>query len=759
MLLPLISIEQNEVIKKLNNNNNVIVDSVAGSGKTTCILHIAIYFKNLNILLLTYNKRLRLETKEKTIKLNISNLETHTYHSFCVKYYNNKCFTDKIIRDILKSNIKIKLKQKYDLIILDEAQDITPVYYELICKIYKDNYTFLNDNNILNKIFKENNDKKNNEINKCTQKGDPTICIFGDKYQSIFQFNNADERYIIYGDKLFNFNNLSWEKCKLSISFRITYQMSLFINNCLLYDERIKSNKKEINWPRQQTQTNLKIKLLPRYIICNCWKYPINELEYYLNLGYLPEDIFILAPSIKSPNNPIRQFENQIKNKYKNILIYVPNNDDDNLDEEILKNKLVFSTFHQTKGLERKVIIIFSFDESYFKYYKKNQDETICPNELYVATTRGLEHLTLLHNNENKILPFLNISNLKKYCNYLNIDNKEQIKDSKKEEIKTGVCNFIKYIPNNILDECIKLLKIKIIRNISKDIIFIENKISINNNLGIKGKKTECISYETVYEINGIAIPCYYELLKTGTINIFNHLKLIKFEEQIKEQIENIKLRAQKRPKKITLGNIVHYEENDIYKKYDLNNINIKKLTIGELLYISNCWTATINNKINYLYKIYQIKNYDWLSLDILKKCVNRLNTLNISKNAIFEYTLEGNLCYKNKVIEIYGSIDCIDINNKNIYEFKCVKTLDITHYLQIAIYMYLYIKNNNTENVNYYLYNILTNELIEISCNIENLKIIVEKIVEYKYFIREKINTDKFIKNTIKIKDKYFIK
>ena len=65
MKLPEISIEQNNIIKELLLNNNVVVDSVAGSGKTTCNLHIAKYFHNINILLLTYNSKLKLETREK----------------------------------------------------------------------------------------------------------------------------------------------------------------------------------------------------------------------------------------------------------------------------------------------------------------------------------------------------------------------------------------------------------------------------------------------------------------------------------------------------------------------------------------------------------------------------------------------------------------------------------------------------------------------------------------------------------------------
>jgi superfamily I DNA/RNA helicase len=138
----------------------VVIDSVAGSGKTTCNLHIANHFNDMHILLLTYNSKLKIETRERVNKLNIKNIEIHSYHSFCVKYYDHKCFTDSIINKIINKKNNPLREFNYDLLVLDEAQDISSLYYELICKIYKDN---------------------NNPSAK--------ICIFGDKNQSIFSFN------------------------------------------------------------------------------------------------------------------------------------------------------------------------------------------------------------------------------------------------------------------------------------------------------------------------------------------------------------------------------------------------------------------------------------------------------------------------------------------------------------------------------------------------------------------------------------------
>ena len=382
MKLPEISIEQNNIIKELLLNNNVVVDSVAGSGKTTCNLHIAKYFHNINILLLTYNSKLKLETREKAKKLGLHNLEVHSYHSFCVKYYDNQSFNDTIINKIIKTKKKPLKQFNFDLIVPDEAQDITSLYYELICKIYKDN---------------------NNTNTK--------MCIFGDKKQSIFDFNKADQRFIEYASKLFNFNSYNWVKCNLSVSFRITFEMSLFINKCLLKEDRIISNK----------ITNNK----PRYIICDCFGEKLGtssrtfeEIKYYFNLGYKPSDIFVLAPSVKSIKSPVRQLENKIKREMPDVMVYVPTSDDEKLDEELLEGKIIFSTFHQTKGLERKVVIIFNFDNSYFEFYKKDANPCICSNELYVATTRGIDHLTLFHHYNNEYLHFIDKNNIQTYCHF-----------------------------------------------------------------------------------------------------------------------------------------------------------------------------------------------------------------------------------------------------------------------------------------------------------------------------------------------------
>ncbi len=102
--LPPASLEQQNAVNSIINGNNLILDSVAGSGKTTTILHIATQNKDKNILLLTYNKKLKLETQERRDKLELTNLEVHSYHAFGVKYYSHKCHIDSGIIKVIENN-------------------------------------------------------------------------------------------------------------------------------------------------------------------------------------------------------------------------------------------------------------------------------------------------------------------------------------------------------------------------------------------------------------------------------------------------------------------------------------------------------------------------------------------------------------------------------------------------------------------------------------------------------------------------------
>jgi len=667
MNLP-ISDEQCLIINYLK-TNNVMVDAVAGSGKTTTNLHIAKHNKSKKILLLTYNAKLRLETKEKCIIHELRNIEVHSYHSFCVKYYDTRAYRDKVIKKIITENTELKTNINFDIIIIDEAQDVKLIFYNLVCKIIKDN---------------------KNEIK---------MCVLGDKSQSIYNYSGSDERYLTYADKCFaSINNLEWKRCGLTESFRITNGMALFVNKYLLNYKQIVSNK----------QGNK-----PEYVICNIFKTPFEYIQSYLNNGYAPSDIFILSYSLRNPAHPALTLENDIKTKLKNINIYVANSDDESVNKEMLRDKLVFLTFHQAKGLERKIILVFGFDNSYFKYFDKNNDNKfVCPNVLYVAATRAMEHLVLFHSHDHEYLPFINPVKLHEYTNL--IIKKELSACNRgtpppKIESPISLC---RHLSSEVIGNCMELLNIRSIRPIGAKIVL--------------PKVINDITTEEVACINGIAIPIYFQYLKTRTLAMLDYLT----------DNENITL--------LTQG---CYDKNEVNALYTIDEIKQEiennNLSIEKMLYLATRWWS-YNSSI--LYKIKQLKKYNWIKIEDMDGAVASLDSLGISENAKYEDRI--NAVYKNT--EIVGFIDCIDNDKNIIYEWKCVDEIEDIHYLHLAIYAYMNetkkIKMKDNTDYKYCLYNVLTDELNELIINYKQLKKIVAYIIIKK---NAKIcSDDEFFKN-----------
>jgi superfamily I DNA/RNA helicase len=172
--LPTISDEQQLIVDAIKSNKNVIVDAIAGSGKTTTICHIANSLPKKRILLLTYNKRLKCETTKTLRKFGITNVYTSNYHSFCYNKYVCGDNTDQIILNAVNTYNNDETRFNYDIIAIDEAQDLTELYVKFIKMIIKHN------------------------------KNLPTMCILGDVRQTIYTFNGADPRFLLFADKIFN---------------------------------------------------------------------------------------------------------------------------------------------------------------------------------------------------------------------------------------------------------------------------------------------------------------------------------------------------------------------------------------------------------------------------------------------------------------------------------------------------------------------------------------------------------------------------
>ena len=88
----ILSDEQQTILDTVKTGKNVVVDAVAGTGKTTLILSIAEELPDKKILQMTYNKSLKFEVREKIVEKKLENISVHTYHSLAVRYYNEKAY-------------------------------------------------------------------------------------------------------------------------------------------------------------------------------------------------------------------------------------------------------------------------------------------------------------------------------------------------------------------------------------------------------------------------------------------------------------------------------------------------------------------------------------------------------------------------------------------------------------------------------------------------------------------------------------------
>jgi len=205
-------------------------------------------------------------------------------------------------------------------------------------------------------------------------------------------------------------------------------------------------------------------------------------------------------------------------------------------------------------------------------------------------------------------------------------------------------------------------------------------------------------------------------------------------------------------------------------------DIHLNKISIEQLLYVANRWCSFKNG---FIFKLDQISNYDWLTKETLQQCLQRLNSLNISQQARFEQKSEAENRVELFNRKVIGYFDCVDGNK--IYEFKCVSKLKKEHVLQLAIYKYLYLVNRTgkkyslnlltmfakviqdesegefgEDEMKFYLYNILSDELMEIQGTFTDLQKMMEFLIFTKYFGKKSLDDKSFEKLCGDIRRRY---
>jgi hypothetical protein len=587
---------------------------------------------------------------------------------------------------------------------LDEAQDMTFIYFQFMVKFARDT-------------------------------GSPIqLLILGDYMQGLYDFKGADTRFLTFADRLWNnFDGLRTKEfvnCTMKMSYRITNPMCSFVNNVMLGMDRMAACKEgpPTTYIRNSRQ--------------NLEKIVAGEILKLFGEGYKPSDIFVLGPSVKGVNSNIRQLENILVER--GIPCHVPMLENDKIDERVIDKKVVFSTFHCVKGRERKIVFILGFDNSYFRCYARNLSKEECPNTLYVAATRATERLYVLESDSfrgDRPLDFLKMSHVEmKQLPYVqfrgqhqNIFVDDEYEQNKNSQLITRhfltPTELIKFIPENVIEDVSVIL----------DRIFIKDSGEPDDLEIMSIIETKDGFFEEVSDLNGIAIPCiYYDYLKGGSQNTLLEL--------IHKSIENMR------------SNEHHY------LKEIVKGLPDKLDTVSDYLYLANISIA-VQETLYFKLKQIDREEYNWLREGVIEECKSRLDNIirpeysqespkieetiirsidddaHVNIDAILLEHFDPNIRYR-----FTARVDLI--TDSTVWELKCTSKISLDHLLQVVIYAWLWENrvNGTYEKKNFRIFNIRTNELLSLNATSEDLNTIILALLKGKYNKQEKKSDEDFI-------------
>jgi hypothetical protein len=637
----------------LRGTHNLLVNAVAGSGKTTTILHIATQLGDAPALALTYNARLKDETRRKRDALGLRNLDVHSFHAMGVKHYSDACRRDSGLQAVVDApSCRPKVPLRYELIIVDEAQDLTPLLYAFVCKVMRDNHA--------------------GRAAPCR------LLLMGDERQTIFQFKEADARYLLRAPAVFDgvAAALPWQTLKLSTTFRMTGNMVTFLNTNVL------------GWPLFATPNppgRSKVVYLKgeSYNIASLAL--ARELIRLVETGRArAEDIFLLAPSVRqgkaSDPKPYNVLENALVKA--GIVCYSPTSDDESLDskEDVMAGKVVISTFHQVKGLERKVVVVFDFSAQYFKFSARDAtpvERQVCPNPIYMgacnthsrrcmhwcrvatlvarssqcasarllpAITRATERLYLVgEGTTGGAFSFLRHMRSGDHLNVVTCGKLEKgADDLGSMPSKPSVTRLTKYLTEREMSAAMRFVRTVTLREPYQDVA-----------VPLRVKTARGLS-EEVSELNGLAVPALFEAQSTGRTS--------SMQEQCMAELPRVGTYSLEASKRLT--------------------------SISEYLRLAAIYGYVTGG---FLSKPEQITCYDWLTPEMCEPMLAVLREHLGGSTAATQFEVPLLLPPSNAglPVEVAGRLDAL--TDDAIFELKCTREISDEHLLQLVLYGWMW--------------------------------------------------------------------
>lgn len=665
--------EQLAIIDAARQRHNILVEAIAGSGKTTTILEMARTLPDVSILQVTYNKSLKDEVRQKAKGLD--NLLIHTYHSFARACFDVDGYDDHIFDMILSDKMTPKNALAYDIVCLDETQDQTKLYFDFM----KYTLGFL-------PVF-------------------PTLIVLGDRYQSIYEFKGTDARFLTFANQIWN---RPFVTLPLSTSYRLTHPIASFLNRDVLGENRMQT-----------------VKDGPPVCYIRCDPCHISHCTLLLSKmqPYKPHDIFILTPSLKGKHT--KWLENILVKQ--GVPCYYPTSEDTRLDDEIIDGKVVFCTFHQAKGRERKCVIVYHFDLSYFTFYARDCNMGVCSNALYVALTRSSETLIVLESFKSEPLPFLSPLADLKTRSYIDVHevfyDGVGVKDSKPEDDEihqTSVTDLLKFVKDKYLLPLTTLVEQLFVMDQKRQyLVDLPDKLQMGQTV------------ESVAEINGLVIPSIYESETLGRSSIVDYVD------------EHMRTKEKKNKKEKKSHYLRAY-----YDKIEKTSTGSSQSVIKRYIQYALLYTSLQHGVLN---NLAQIDDVSWLTDKMVDDC-HRLLYRELGARDIpieFEVPVFYECTDYNEygVIQLSGRIDAFQQNR--LYEIKCVDALTLEHFLQLVVYAWMDMESSTGDagTTTYTLLNLKTGEVHRLdTANIAKINDIILILFKNKFGESKRLTNREFL-------------
>jgi len=741
--------EQQRILTALHEGANVTVDAVAGSGKSTVVLMAAAAMPERRFLQITYNSMLRKEVQEKIGTWHLSekekpalrNIEVHTYHSLAVNYYDPAAHKDEVIQRLLIDGSPQRPVPWIDVLVLDEIQDMTFLYFRLVAKMLRD--------------MQETTGRKRGL----------QLLILGDTKQSLYEFKGADVRFLTMAAALWkNYPLLrrrhDFRALQLHTSYRVTHSMAHYVNRVMLGEERLQANKEGCP---------------VKYVYGSQYdneKRVVAHIQRILDRGHPPDDIFVLAASVKNEFGPVRKLENRLVER--GIPCYVPRHDQDRLEEQrVIQGKVVFATFHSVKGRQRPFVFVLGFDSSYMQF-ASNEHE--CPNTLYVACTRGSQELYLFeeetYGNRKRMLPFLKMGHRdmesQSYIDFVGTprgpmwyvtqeqqmqreqeqkqqEQKQQEQKQQEQQEQPKQPQKTKYVePSKMVDflghEILDVLAPLVQRSfhlLTKESEVLDMDVP---SLIETGPHT----FEDVTDINSIAFPClFYATLPSYPPTTLYDITQRSLQQTKDNQYLFLKQHIQEHmPRQLT----VHSPTEDVLRAANMY-VAVREKLCSKLTQVSNYGWIRDDKRAEGIRRLQQ-----WIEVDedvqVEQELVNSHKTDDDEKQERLQAALQDCVILPRGpplYLKFTARVDAL--TKTHLWEFKFVAELTTEHFLQLMIYAWIWRTLNPADtHKRYCLFNIRTNEVHELQADDAMLHEVVVLLLRNRFGEPERESDDLFL-------------